>query len=418
MNGLSVRIGGSIRALSQDDWNQLVTSADGEGDCDNPFVDWRFLAALEDGGCAVAARGFLPCPFVVYADGQPVAAAPAYVKQDSDGDFSRDWDWAAAAERAGLSYYPKLIFGIPFTPVTGRRVLFRADLLAAQRDAIYAALLAAARRFCQEQRIASLHVLFPTATQARDLARHGLASRVAFQYHWNNPGYRDPEEFYARFSSKRRNALKRERSAAQSQGIALRTVRGDEIARDPQTYADLAHALHSSTVDKLIWGRRWLTQGFYRQLFSSLPAAVELVLAERAGQVVAGAFNVASDDGTPYGERDASALPVRRLYGRYWGCFEDHPFLHFNVCYYHSIDECIRRKVRIFEGGAGGEHKIARGFEPSETYSAHAFFDPRLDVALRRHLQQETQARTQAIAEYREKAPVLKPWSASESPDE
>jgi hypothetical protein len=250
-----------------------------------------------------------------------------------------------------------------------------------------------------------MHVLFPTAAQLDELAQQGLSPRVAFQYHWNNPGYRDPEEFYARFSSKRRNALKRERGAASAQGITLRTLRGEDIARDPTAYADLAHALHSSTVEKLIWGRRWLNQGFYRQFFSSHPEAIELVLAERQGQVIAGALNVASEAGASDGGRR------RRLYGRYWGCFEDHPFLHFNVCYYHSIDECIRRQVAIFEGGAGGEHKIARGFEPSETYSAHAFFDPRLDVALRRHLLQEREARTQAISAYREQAPVLKPWS-------
>lgn len=412
MTELTVRIGSSMRAVPQEAWNELVTTADAVGDADNPFVDWRFLAALEDSGCAVATRGWRPCPFAVYAGRTLVAAAPAYIKHDSEGDFSRDWDWAAAAERAGLAYYPKLIFGVPFTPVTGRRVLLRRELTTGEREAILAALLGAARRFCQEQGVASMHVLFPMEKQLNELTQHGLSPRVAFQYHFRNPGYRDSDAFYARFSSKRRNALKRERSAPQSQGITLRTLRADVIARDPTTYADLAHALHSSTVEKLIWGRRWLNQGFYRQLFSSLPEVVELVVAERSGQVIAGAFNVAAEAGEGPGPQ-----PSRRLYGRYWGCFEEHPFLHFNVCYYHSIDECIRRQVAIFEGGAGGEHKIARGFEPCETYSAHAFFDPRLDVALRRHLQQEVQARTQAIAAYREQAPVLKPWSQASEAD-
>lgn len=413
MSELSVRIERSIQAVPQAAWNELITTADAVGDADNPFVDWRFLAALEDSGCAVAARGFLPCPFAVYSGRTLVAVAPAYVKQDSDGDFSRDWDWAAAAERAGLSYYPKLVFGVPFTPVTGRRLLLHAQLSPTERAAIVSALLSAARRFCHEQGIASMHVLFPTENQLRELSHEGLIPRVAFQYHFRNPGYREPDEFYARFSSKRRNALKRERSAAQGQGIALYTLRGDEIARDPTQYADLAHALHASTVEKLIWGRRWLNQAFYRRLFSSLSHVVELVVAERAGNVIAGAFNVASQGGSG---TDATSGMTRRLYGRYWGCFEEHPFLHFNVCYYHSIDECIRRKVAIFEGGAGGEHKIARGFEPSETYSAHAFFDTRLEAALRRHLQHELQARTQAIAEYRKQAPVLKPWSSDPAP--
>ena len=416
MTELSVRIGSSLHAVSQAEWNELIVTSDGVGDADNPFVDWRFLTALEDSGCAVAARGWLPCPFAVYSGRTLLAVAPAYIKQDSEGDFSRDWDWAAAAEQARLSYYPKLVFCVPYTPVTGRRLLLRSQLSASERQPIFAALVHAARRFCQDQGIASMHVLFPTETQQRELTEQGLLPRVAFQYHWRNPGYRDPEEFYARFSSKRRNALKRERAAAQTQGISLRTIRGDEIARDPATYADLAHALHSSTVEKLIWGRRWLNQGFYRQLFSSHPDAIELVVAERQGRVIAGAFNVASDVAMP-SVRSADTVSQRRLYGRYWGCFEEHPFLHFNVCYYHSIDACIQRRVAIFEGGAGGEHKIARGFEPCETYSAHSFFDPRLEAALRRHLQHERAARTQAISAYREQAPVLKTWSPEPAAD-
>lgn len=421
---LSVRIIRGIGEISEGDWNRLL-ALDAADECDRggdpPFCDHRFLSALEQSGCATAERGFLPCHFLLYRGTELVAAAPAYIKGDSDGDFSRDWDWAAAAERASLPYYPKLIFALPFTPVTGRRFLFRPGLDAAEREAGYSLLLAAARRFCQEHGIASLHVLFPTAAQVEVLRRHGLASRVAFQYHFHNPGYRHPDEFYARFSSKRRNALRRERAAPQSQGIALRTLRGETIGQQPQHFADLAHALHSSTVEKLVWGRRWLNQGFYRRFFASYPDAVQLVLAERQGSVIAGAFNVAAGYGSPDSAAAglATVAPLRRLWGRYWGCFEEHPFLHFNVCYYHSIDVCITDRVAIFEGGAGGEHKIARGFEPSETYSAHLFFHPRLDLALRRHLEQEQAARTQAIAAYREQAPVLKPWQPSEdeSPD-
>jgi predicted N-acyltransferase len=419
----SVRVLSGIHEIAEADWNRLL-SLDPADECDPggdpPFCDHRFLLALEQSGCATAERGFLPCHFLLYRGDEVLAAAPAYIKGDSDGDFSRDWDWAAGAERAGLPYYPKLVFALPFTPVTGRRFLFRPGLSAAERESGYAMLLAAARHFCKERGIASLHVLFPTAAQVAQLGRHGLSPRVAFQYHFQNPGYRHPDEFYARFSSKRRNALKRERAAPQSQGITLRTLRGDEIAADPGRYADLAHALHSSTVEKLVWGRRWLNQGFYRRFFAAYPQAVQLVLAERQGHVIAGAFNAAagfSSASTAAGSGVSAAAPLRRIWGRYWGCFEEHPFLHFNVCYYHSIDTCITDRVRVFEGGAGGEHKIARGFEPSETYSAHQFFHPRLDVALRRHLEQEHQARSQAIAAYREQAPVLKPWQPGEDGD-
>ena len=419
----NVRILRSIDEVGEADWNRML-SLDPQDECDPggdpPFCDHRFLSALEGSGCATAERGFLPCHFLLFAGSELIAAAPAYIKGDSDGDFSRDWDWAAGAERAGLPYYPKLIFALPFTPVTGRRFLFRPGLSPAERETGYRVLLAAARRFCQERGIASLHVLFPTAAQVQQLARQGLAARVAFQYHFHNPGYRHPDEFYARFTSKRRNALKRERGAPASQGIALRTLRGDAVAQDPQRWADIAHALHSSTVEKLVWGRRWLNQGFYRRFFASYPQAVALVLAERQGGVVAGAFNVAAGYGettSASGSGLAVRAPLRRLWGRYWGCFEEHPFLHFNVCYYHSIDVCITDRVAIFEGGAGGEHKIARGFEPSETHSAHQFFHPRLDGALRRHLEQEHAARSQAIAAYRQEAPVLKPWQPGPDSD-
>ena len=404
MGGMQVRVVSAISELRRDAWNALVSYADG----DNPSLDWNFVAALEAVGCATPAQGWLSCHFVVERGRDLVAVAPAYIKGDSDGDFGRDWDWAAAAARAGFAYYPKLVVGVPFTPVTGRRILLSPGLSVPEQDEIYAQLVPAMERFCRDQGLGSMHVLFPTGTQADALSRHGLARRVSFQYHWHNPspGYRDSDAFYARFTSKRRNALRRERAAAAAQGIALRTVRGDVIASDPQHYADLAHRLHESTVDKLVWGRRWLNQAFYRRLFAALPQAVELVLAERAGQVVAGAFNLACGDGAGQGPR--------RLFGRYWGCLEEHPFLHFNVCYYHSIDECIARGVTIFEGGAGGEHKIARGFEPSLTYSAHAFFDPRLDAPLRRHLQGEWDARTTALARWAQQEAVLKPWPATD----
>jgi predicted N-acyltransferase len=151
--------------------------------------------------------------------------------------------------------------------------------------------------------------------------------------------------------------------------------------------------LHRSTVDKLMWGRRWLNRAFYERVFSALPEHVEVVAAERAGRLIAGAFNVATRT---------------HLYGRYWGCFEEHPFLHFNVCLYHSIDECIRRGVEVFEGGAGGEHKLQRGFEPAETYSAHRFLDPRLDQPLRRYIEAEAGERAEALARWRAESPILK----------
>jgi len=187
--------------------------------------------------------------------------------------------------------------------------------------------------------------------------------------------------------------LRREMGAAAEQGLEIRTVRGEELARDHQKWAKAAHALHRSTVDKLMWGRRWLNETFYQQAFAGMPDAMEVVAAFRGSELVAGAFNVAS---------------ATRLYGRYWGCFEEHPFLHFNVCYYHSIADCIARGLEVFEGGAGGEHKLARGFLPALTWSAHGFSDAQLDRAVREHLARETPARAASIERSLRESPIFK----------
>jgi predicted N-acyltransferase len=376
---------GGLAEVGQAEWNALLRPDD------NPFVDWRWLEALEHSGCVGPEASFLPCHLTLRRAGRLIAAAPAYVKFDSDGDFGRDWDWAAAAERGQLPYYPKLVLGVPFTPVTGRRILVAAG---EDEPTLVAAVVAAAQQFVAKQGLGSLHVLFPTEQQTALLAATGLIPRIGIQYHWQNPGYRTSEEFYARFSSKRRHALRHERAAAAAQGISVRTVHGAELLAAPQRWADLAHDLHRSTVDKLMWGRRWLNQAFYRRVFAALPAAMQLVVAEREGRVIAGAFNVAG---------------ANRLFGRYWGCFEDHPFLHFTVCYYHSIDRCIAEGTQVFEGGAGGEHKIARGFEPAPTYSAHAFSHRGLHQALKKHIEGEATHRAHALSTWHAEAKVLKP---------
>jgi predicted N-acyltransferase len=378
------RILSSIEQVPREAWNELVD------DAATPFVRWEFLAALERSGCANDDSGWRPRHLTLFRGKRLIAAAPAYLREDSDGDFSRDWGWADAAQRAGIPYYPKLAVTVPFTPVTGRRLLVAPG---EPRAACAAALVEAARALAAEEGATSVHVLFPDADEAREWEAAGLARRVAFQYHWRNAGYRDPEEFLARFNSKKRNQARRERAAPAQQNISIRTVRSDELARDPIAWARAAHALHRSTVDKLMWGRRWLNRAFYEQIFTTLTPWLELVEARRDGELIAGAFNVA----TP-----------THLYGRYWGCFEEHPFLHFNVCLYHSIDECIRRGVQVFEGGAGGEHKIARGFEPAETFSAHAFLDERLEAPLRAYIAKEAAERQAALLRWRSESPILR----------
>ena len=386
MAGLTFGVHGSIREISEAEWDALVEH---EPDVASPFVRHAFLAAAEESGSASPRAGWSPRHLALRRGGRLVAAAPAFVRTGSDGDFSRDWDLAASAQRNGIAYYPKLLLGVPFTPATGRRILAAAG---EDRAALAEALVAGARRHARAEGLGAIQVIYPARDEARELEALGLAVRIDFQYHWRNEGYRDFEAFLARFTSKRRNAIRRERAAPARQGIAIRTVRGDELSRDPERWAADCFALHRASTDKMVWGMRFVNQGFYQRLLSGMADAVEVVEARRDGRLIAMAFNLASS---------------ARLYGRYWGAREEHPFLHFNVALYHSIEECIRRGVEVFEGGAGGEHKITRGFEPAETYAAHELMDRRLDAAVRRHLAAERGEREGAVQRWREDHPRL-----------
>ncbi len=384
--GLALSVHGAVSEIGAAEWDALLAH---EPDAASPFVRHAFLSALEESGSASRRSGWSPRHLAVRRGGTLVAAAPAYVRTGSDGDFSRDWDIAAAAQRAGVSYYPKLLLGVPFSPVTGRRVLVAAG---EDREGLAAAVLERALALVRDEGLGAVEVIFPREDEARALEALGLAVRVDFQYHWRNEGYRTPDDFLARFPSKRRNALRRERAAPARQGIAIRTVRGDELARDPAAWARDVFELHRASTDRMVWGMRWVNRRFYERVFAAMPDAAEVVEARREGHLVGMAFNLASRE---------------RLYGRYWGAIEVHPFLHFNVALYHSIDECIRRGVRVFEGGAGGEHKIARGFEPAETFTAFRLADRRLDAAVRRHLAEEHGAREDAVRRWREDHPRL-----------
>jgi predicted N-acyltransferase len=384
MRSADVRILDSLDDVRAGDWDALLSPRS------TPFLRHAWLSALEKSGCASARSGWTPRHLTLWRGAKLLAAAPAYAKDDSDGDFARDWDLASSISRGRVPYYPKLALTVPFTPCTGERVLVAPG---EDRGECVPRIAGAARKLCESEGYPTWQVLFPDEEGARELEEAGLALRVSWQFHWRNEGYRSMPDFLARFNSKRRNMLKREMAAAQEQGIAIRTVRGEELRQDPARWAKTAHALHRSTVDKLMWGRRWLNEKFYLQAFAAMPDAVEVVAAFRGTELVAGAFNVAS---------------ASRLYGRYWGCFEEHPFLHFNVCYYHSIADCIARGLEVFEGGAGGEHKLSRGFLPSLTWSAHGFSDARLDRAVREHLSRETPARAASIEQSIRESPIFK----------
>jgi predicted N-acyltransferase len=383
---LELRVLSAVSEVEPAAWDALLAAGPARA---SPFLRHAFLDAAERSGAASPRTGWVPRHLTLWRGGALAAAAPAYARDRSDGDFGRDWEWAGAARTAGLAYYPKLVLGVPFTPATGRRLLAAAG---EDRAACGRAVAEGALALCREEGLRSMHVLFPGEEEASEWEALGLAVRVDFQYHWRNPGYADFDDFLSRFSSKRRNAIRRERAAPARQGIAIRTVRGDELARDPGRWADDVFRLHRATVDRMEWGMRFVNRAFYRLVLAGMPDAVEVVEARRGEALVAAAFNLAS---------------AERLYGRYWGCAEEHPFLHFNVCLYHSVEECIRRGLSTFEGGAGGEHKLRRGFEPALTFSAHRFLDARLDDAVRRHLARETRERRVALDTWRERGARL-----------
>lgn len=328
MPALRLRVVARLDQVPASDWDALLDARA------TPFVRHAFLHALEESGCAAAANGWTPRHLLVYrsqerggADGAQgevlVGAAPAYRKEDSDGDFSRDYDWASVAARARLRWYPKLSVTVPFTPATGQRFLIKPG---APREQVLAALVRGLFEVAKDEQLASVHALFPREAESRAVAPLGLAPRVSYQFHWQNRGYASLEAFLARFSAKRRAMLKREMAQPAKDGLHLRTVRGEELRVDHRRWAHTVHTLHAHTVDQLLWGRRWLNEEFYERVFLAMPDALEVVVAEKQGKVIAGAFNV---------------FGAGRLFGRYWGCLEEHPFLHFNVCLYHSIAECI-----------------------------------------------------------------------------
>jgi predicted N-acyltransferase len=355
-----------------------------------PFLRFAWLDALETSGCIAEGRGWAPLHLSLHRGGELVAVAPAYVKGNSEGEFVFDHAWARFAQtQLGIGYYPKLIVAVPFTPATGPRVLCAPG---APRDEVLAAFAAGVKQLTEKLELSGAHVLFPAGPEAAELSGHEMLLRLGLQFHWRNPGYAGFDDFLSRFSSKRRNQIRRERRATAEQNIEIRTYTGRDIGEEQ---VDLAYEFYGSTVDKFSWGRRYLNRQFFHEVARRMPEALHIVLAFDRGskRPLGGAFNL---------------LGKEALYGRYWGAREERPFLHFNVCFYHSIEECIARGIPLFEPGAGGEHKVARGFEPSLTHSVHHLVDPRLRLAIADFLRRERRAHLEHIEQCKAE-PVLKP---------
>ena len=380
----TLKVLASIAEVSAKEWDALF------GPSPAPFVRHAWLSAMEESGSATPSTGWTPTHLTLWRDGTLIAAVPAYLKAHSFGEYIYDFGWAQASERAGLPYYPKLVLGAPLSPATTQRFGVGAS---PDAEVVRTLLAKAAVALAQELGASGVHVLFCTGDEAETLASLGFAHRTSLQFHWQNPGYASLEDYLARFNSKRRHQLRRELQAPSTQGVEITTVRGEALR---QEHAEAAHGFYIATCERFPWGRVQLTPAFFQQAFSAMPDAVELVEARREGRRIAGAFNLVHDG---------------VLYGRYWGAHEEVPFLHFNVCLYHSIREAIALGRQRFEPGAGGEHKIPRGFAPAAVHSAHLLFEPALDAAVRDHLSHERRHNARIIDEAEELA-GMKPWSA------
>ena len=334
---------------------------------DNPFVSHAFLSALEDSGSASAKTGWLPQHLALRdAAGELVACAPAYAKTHSYGEYVFDHGWAQAYEQAGGRYYPKLQVAVPFSPVPSPRLLRRPGVPVA----------ALAQALTQAQKAlgcSSTHVTFCTEEEWLGLGEAGWLQRIGVQFHWQNQGYASFEDFLAAFSSRKRKSLKRERRAVAESGLTLRTLRGAEITRE---HWAAFHGFYRNTVDAR-WGSAYINKSFWAMLGDRLGDRVVLMWAEREGKPVAGALNL---------------LGREALYGRNWGCDEEVPFLHFELCYLRAIDFAIQHGIGRVEAGAQGEHKIQRGYLPSLTYSAHLINHRGLSDAVARFLEHERPA--------------------------
>ena len=371
------RILDSLAGVDPRQWNELVSLSAG----DHPFLRHEFLHALHETGCAAEQSGWLPQYVTLWREeggaSRLCAAMPLYLKGHSYGEYVFDWAWADAYHRSGLEYYPKLLSAIPFSPIAAPKLLAESE--ADRRELAQAALRLA-------RQVSSLHVLFPTEAEAAILREAGMLLRHGVQFHWRNEGYGDFEDFLAHLSSAKRKKIRQERRKVAETGVKLHRLRGRDIGDEhwqffTRCYNTTYRQHHSSP---------YLNLAFFRRLGETLPENLLLVVAEMDGKPIASSLNIH----TP-----------TTLYGRYWGALAHIPLLHFEVCYYQTLEFCIEQGIEVFEGGAQGEHKLARGFRPVQTTSAHWLKHPQFSDAVERFLDRETQGMERYLDELNERMP-------------
>jgi uncharacterized protein len=375
-DAITVKVLSGIGEVAPDQWDACAGS-------DNPFVCHAFLKALEDSGSVGRKTGWLPQHLALEdKDGRLLGAVPTYLKSHSYGEYVFDHGWANAYERAGGDYYPKLQIAVPFTPVTGPRLLVRPDA----PEAIANILIAALDRLAERHEVSSVHVTFPTEQEWQRLGDAGWLQRIGQQYHWENRGYTSFDDFLAALNARKRKAIRKERREVAETSVRIHTLTGADLK--PKHW-DAFYRFYIDTSDRK-WGSPYLNRKFFRQLGATMADRVVLVMAEEDGDWVAGALNLLGSD---------------TLYGRNWGSSVNYKHLHFEACYYRAIDFAIAHGLKRVEAGAQGQHKIQRGYLPTPTYSAHLIRDPALRRAVARFLEQEREAVSLEIEELMEEGP-------------
>lgn len=369
------RIVSSLSEIGQNAWDALVQLQDEA----NPFLSFAFLDALHESGSASAKTGWQPQFLTIWRGEELAAALPLYAKGHSYGEYVFDWAWADAYERNGLQYYPKLLSAIPFTPVTGSRLLARD---AEARTALIAAII----NVQESNSFSSTHILYPPAEQAEQLREAGFMLRSGVQFHWLNAGYRNFEEFLATLERKKRKNIRAERRKVQEAGVSFRHISGHDASPEDWVFFkrcyDHTYAMHHSTP--------YLNLDFFQRIGTSMPHNILLIVAERDGIPIASSLLI----------HDAQTV-----YGRYWGALQHIDCLHFETAYYQPLEFCIAAKMACFEGGAQGEHKMARGFLPQKTWSAHWLAHPAFSDAIEEFLKRESGGIDSYIDELNERNP-------------
>ncbi len=375
---LSVRIVRGINEVPREAWDSLLRDG-------SPFMRWDWLDCLEATGCVCDRTGWAPHHLVVEKGAHILGACPMYLKSHSMGEFVFDHHWASHAVQTGIQYYPKMLVGVPFTPVAGSRFLTAPGI---DRQEILAVLGRALVEICRGNELSSIHINFCNREEMDALEKLDFIPRIGLQFHWQNRGYETFDDYLGAFRSGRRNKIRRERRELDHQGIHVRALPHGEITADVQR---TLFELYKHHIDRLYYGRQYLNRRFFDELLKRPYPFLCPIVARRGGRIIAGTFNVRGPD---------------TLYGRYWGAFEDHRYLHFNVCYYAAIEHCIHESLARFEAGAGGSFKSFRGLQAARTYSAHYVRDGRFRNALTRHLREE-RSETLARQQYlREESPL------------